>query len=151
MADNDTTDLVSRRRMLVRLGLTSAAAYTIPSLTTLSMAQAGSSPSSGGDSGGASSGGDSSGPSSSSDDSSGPSSSDDNSGPSSSDDSSGPSSSDDNSGPSSSDDNSGPSTPSTTSNSSSSRAREPGAEYVGDRPLRPGECVVNATGRIKKC
>ena len=46
------TDVLSRRKLLGRIGLLAAAGYTIPALTTLSVAQAGSGPSGGGASGG---------------------------------------------------------------------------------------------------
>ncbi len=57
---------LSRRKLLGRIGVLAAAGYTIPALTTLSMAQAGSGASGGGDSsGGGSSAPSSSGPSTS--------------------------------------------------------------------------------------
>lgn len=48
-----TNDL-SRRKLLGRIGLLAAAGYSVPALTTLSMAQAGSGASGGGASGGGS-------------------------------------------------------------------------------------------------
>jgi len=51
------TNPLSRRKLLGRIGLLAAAGYTIPALTTLSVAQAGSGPSGGGASGGSTSGG----------------------------------------------------------------------------------------------
>jgi len=71
------TDALSRRKLLGRIGLLAAAGYTIPALTTLSVAQAGSGPSGGGASGGSTSGGSTSGGSTS-----GGASSSNNSGPS---------------------------------------------------------------------
>ncbi len=50
-----TNDL-SRRKLLGRIGLLAAAGYTVPALTTLSVAQAGSGASGGGNNGGSSSG-----------------------------------------------------------------------------------------------
>ncbi len=50
-----TNDL-SRRKLLGRIGLLAAAGYSVPALTTLSMAQAGSGASGGGASGGGDSG-----------------------------------------------------------------------------------------------
>ncbi len=67
---NEDKTIVSRRKALGRLGLLAATAYTVPALTTLSMAHAKS-----GSSGPSSSGPSSSGPSSSGPSVSGPSSS----------------------------------------------------------------------------
>jgi uncharacterized membrane protein len=44
------TNALSRRKLLGRIGLLAAAGYTVPALTTLSMAQAGSGASGGGSS-----------------------------------------------------------------------------------------------------
>ena len=61
------TDALSRRKLLGRIGILAAAGYTVPALTTLSMAQAGSgaSASGGSNSGGSNSGGSNSGASNS--------------------------------------------------------------------------------------
>jgi len=49
MTKSSKTDaLVSRRKMLGRIGILAAVGYTVPAFTTLSMAQAGSSASAGG-------------------------------------------------------------------------------------------------------
>ncbi len=45
-------DALSRRKLLGRIGLLAAAGYSVPALTTLSMAQAGSGASGGGNGGG---------------------------------------------------------------------------------------------------
>ena len=50
-----TSDQLSRRKLLGRIGLLAAASYSVPAFTTLSMAQAGSGASGGGDSNGGSS------------------------------------------------------------------------------------------------
>ena len=63
------TDPLSRRKLLGRIGLLAAAGYSVPALTTLSMAHAGS----GASGGGSSSGGNSSGASNSGASNSGPS------------------------------------------------------------------------------
>ena len=57
-----TNDL-SRRKLLGRIGLLAAAGYSVPALTTLSMAQAGSGASGGGNSSGGNGGGKNSAPS----------------------------------------------------------------------------------------
>jgi len=82
--DMTKTNDLSRRKLLGRIGLLAAAGYSVPALTTLSMAQAGSGPSGGGNSGG--------------NDDNGPSNSNDDNGPSSSNHDSGPSSSNDDNG-----------------------------------------------------
>jgi hypothetical protein len=56
MTKETKTNALSRRKLLGRIGVLAAAGYTVPALTTLSMAQAGSGASGGGDRGGASGG-----------------------------------------------------------------------------------------------
>lgn len=48
MTKETMKNALSRRKLLGRIGVLAAAGYTIPALTTLSMAQAGSGPSGGG-------------------------------------------------------------------------------------------------------
>ena len=52
-----SSEPLSRRKLLGRIGVLAAVGYTVPAFTTLSMAQAGSSASAGASSGGASSSG----------------------------------------------------------------------------------------------
>ncbi len=56
MTKETKTAALSRRKLLGRIGVLAAAGYTVPALTTLSMAQAGSGASGGGRSEGASGG-----------------------------------------------------------------------------------------------
>ena len=51
------TDILSRRKLLGRIGVLAVAGYTAPALTTLSVAQAGSGPSGGGAASGGGGGG----------------------------------------------------------------------------------------------
>ncbi len=55
MTNKTEKDTLSRRKMLTRIGLLAATSYTVPALTTLSMAQAGSGASSSTGGGGGSS------------------------------------------------------------------------------------------------